>query len=519
MTGPYRIGIDVGGTNTDAVVLSEDAELVAKAKRPTTDDVTGGIVAALDAVLAEAGIQSDQDDIGAVMLGTTHCANAVTERQGLDDVGVIRLGAPATKSIPPLFEWAGDLQAAIGDNVTVLEGGHHFDGREISALEEAAVRRTAREFADVDAFAVTGVFSPVRKDHEVRAAELIREELGDIPVSRSNEIGSVGLLERENATVLNAALGSVAREAAAAFRTATAERGIDARLYFGQNDGTLMSVEYATEYPIYTVASGPSNSVRGGATLSGVENGIIVDVGGTTTDVGAVVDGFPRESSVAVELAGIETNFRMPDLLTVGLGGGSRVLTDDGRVTISSDSVGHRLTEVSRAFGGSELTATDIAVAAGRADVGTTDPAVPQSVVADVQARIDERMADVVDRMKTAAGDVPVVAVGGGSILVPDDIAGASEVHRPDHFEVANAVGAATADISGFVDRIFSLDENTREEALELAEAAATEEAIQAGADPDTTEVVSVEEVALSYMPGNALRIRLTVAGALAPAP
>lgn len=512
----YRLGIDVGGTNTDAVILDESDEPLAKTKTPTTEDITSGIVAALDDVLEESGV--DVDDLGYVMLGTTHATNAITQRRGLNEVGVLRIGAPATESIRPLLEWPDDLATAVGNNVAILPGGHEFDGREIIELDEEAAREQVREFADVDAFAITSVFSPVREEHEERVAAIVREEVGeDVPVSLSNEIGSVGLLERENATAMNAALTSVAAEAASAFLDAMDERGIEARLYFGQNDGTLMSVEYALEYPIFTVASGPSNSVRGAAYLSDVENGIIVDVGGTTTDVGAVVDGFPRESSVAVEIGEVKTNFRMPDLISIGIGGGSLVAEDaGGDVTVGPESVGYRLTEEARCFGGDTLTATDVEVARGGLDIGSVAPAVDDEVADAARAYVAREVERAVDRMKTSPEPVPVVVVGGGSILVPSDLDPASEVSMPDNYEVANAVGVAIAQVSGQVDRIYSLDDQSREEAMADARREATENAVRAGADGDSVEVVDVEEVPLSYLPGNAVRIKVKAAGDLA---
>jgi N-methylhydantoinase A/oxoprolinase/acetone carboxylase beta subunit len=511
----YRLGIDVGGTNTDAVILDDNDEPLAKTKTPTTEDISSGIVNALDDVLDSSEITTS--DIEYVMLGTTHATNAIAERRGLNEVGVIRVGAPATKSIRPLLEWPDDLAEAIGNNIAILDGGHEFDGRELNELDEQQVREQVREFDHIDAFAVTSVFSPVRDDHEARVTDIIREEVGDeVPISLSNQIGSVGLLERENATAMNAALTSVAEEAATAFIDAMDGRDIDAQLYFGQNDGTLMSVEYALEYPIFTVASGPSNSVRGAAYLSGIEDGIIVDVGGTTTDVGAVTDGFPRESSVAVEIGDVKTNFRMPDLISIGIGGGSHLNLGGERVTVGPESVGYRLTEEARSFGGDVLTATDLEVASGTVDIGPENPDVDDETVDEAREYIQQEVEQSVDRMKTSPEAVPVVVVGGGSILVPDDLQGASDVHKPDHYEVANAVGVAIAQVSGEVDRIYSLDEQTRDEALEDAKAEATANAVEAGAGEDSVDIVDIEEVPLSYLPGNAVRIKVKAAGELA---
>jgi len=148
------------------------------------------------------------------------------------------------------------------------------------------------------------------------------------------------------------------------------DHGVESDLFITQNDGTLMAVEYARKYPVFTIASGPTNSLRGAAFLSGLSDALVVDVGGTTTDVGILLKGFPRESTSAMEIGGVRTNFRMPDLISIGLGGGSLIRTDNGSCTVGPDSVGYKITSEALIFGGKTLTATDAAVAAGLADLG-----------------------------------------------------------------------------------------------------------------------------------------------------
>ena len=126
----WRIGIDVGGTNTDAVVLDENLNLISAVKSPTTEDVMSGIENAMEAVLAGEGV--DRSRIGYAMLGTTHCTNAIVERKRLDRVAVIRIGAPATRAIKPMIDWPAELRAAINDQWFLVGGGHEFDGREIA---------------------------------------------------------------------------------------------------------------------------------------------------------------------------------------------------------------------------------------------------------------------------------------------------------------------------------------------------------------------------------------------------
>ncbi len=515
-TTGFRLGIDVGGTNTDAVILDTADQVVASVKSPTTADVTTGIVNALQAVLTASRLPPAA--IRYAMLGTTHCTNAIVTRRGLDPVGVIRLGAPATLAVKPLLTWPADLRQVVCQQAFIVRGGHEYNGEPLAALDPQEIRTAAQQMKGrVRAVAVTGVFSPVNPEHELRVCDLLREELGeDMPISLSSEIGSVSLLERENATVLNAALIAVARTAIKGFERAIRQLQIPATLFLGQNDGSLMSVDYALRYPIFTIASGPANSIRGAAYLSQLRDAIVIDTGGTTTDIGILQKGFPRESALAVEIGGVRTNFRMPDLVSIGLGGGSRVHQAD-EIRVGPDSVGYRLTEEAKVFGGQQLTATDLAVAAGRIQLG--DPRQIQSLAVSMVeaglAYISRSLEDSIDRMKLSADPVPVVAVGGGSILFPEQLRGVSEIIRPPHYEVANAIGVAIAQVSGTIDRVFALDTMSRTQALDEAARLARERACAAGASPESVEIFDLEEIPLAYLPGNAVRIKAKAAGAL----
>ena len=505
-----RLGIDVGGTNTDAVVVDTEDRLLAKAKVPTTPDVTGGIEAAIDGVLGDI----ERSRITHAMLGTTHATNAVLERSGLRRVGVLRLGGPATHAIRPLFGWPEDVRAVVSAGERIVDGGIEFDGRELSPLDHEAVSKFAGELAGrAEAIAITSVFAPVSDEHERAAEELVRKELGDIPISLSSQIGSVGLLERENATVLNAALIDVARAVAGSIRGALERRGLAPITYFAQNDGTLMDLDYAIAFPVLTIGSGPANSIRGAAYLTGREDAIVIDVGGTSTDIGVLSHGFPRESSLGVEIGGIRTNFRMPDLVTIALGGGT-ILTEDA---VGPASVGYRILEEALVFGGSAPTVTDAGVAAGRLALGDASRLEAERPLLETAlARADAMMADAIDRVKTSRESVPLVAVGGGAPLVPGDIPGISEVLRPDDADVANAIGAAIASVSGEIDRIFHLGPGGRDAAIAEASEEATERAVAAGAARDGVGVVEIEEVPLAYLTNPAIRIRVKAAGPLA---
>ncbi|MFZ0169255.1 MAG: hydantoinase/oxoprolinase family protein, partial [Candidatus Dormiibacterota bacterium] len=217
-----------------------------------------------------------------------------------------------------------------------------------------------------------------------------------------------------------------------------------------------------------------------------------------------------------VEVGGVRTNFRMPDLVTLAIGGGTVVHQKGDDLGLGPESVGYRIQQEALAFGGSTTTLTDAAVSAGRALLGTH--AIPASFrpLADrALALSDQRLADAIDRVKTARADCLLIAVGGGSVLLPESLPGVSEIHRPEHFDVANAIGATIAKVSGQVDRIAQIGPGGREEALRKASEEAREQAILAGADPGKVEVVEIEEIPMAYMTNPALRVRIKAVGDL----
>jgi N-methylhydantoinase A/oxoprolinase/acetone carboxylase beta subunit len=508
-----RIGIDVGGTNTDAVLLEDDS-VVAAVKTPTTADVTGGIIRALSRLVEQA---PGAREAHAVMVGTTHFTNAVVQRRDLDRVAAVRVGLPSGASLPPFVDWPEDLAAIVRGEVVMLEGGHEFDGRPLVPFDVAGMRAAARRIRDagIRSIAVAAVFSPLNAASEEQAATILQEECPGVAVTLSHRLGRIGLLERENAALLNACLVQLAMKTTRAFTTALRASGIAAPLYLTQNDGTVMLAEVAETYPVYSFASGPTNSMRGAAFLSKRDEALVIDVGGTTTDIGSLRHGFPREANSVVEIGGVRTLFRMPDLLSMALGGGTRV-TAAPSLAIGPTSVGFRLTEQALVFGGDTLTVTDVAVAAGLIDLGDRARVapLPPALVREALARIHAMIEEGVDRMKTEAADVPLIAVGGGSFLVPPRLAGVSEVLNVPHQAVANAVGAAIAQVSGEVDQIFQ--DLTRDEAIARARRAAEDKAVAAGADRSTVTVVEVEDLPLSYLPGNSLRTRVRVVGEIA---
>jgi N-methylhydantoinase A/oxoprolinase/acetone carboxylase beta subunit len=510
-----RIGIDVGGTHTDAVLL-DGSEVLAARKVLTSADVREGVLGALDAVLTDSGVTGDA--LEAVMIGTTQFTNAVVERRGLGPTAIIRVGLPSGALLPPMLDWPPDIADALGRQVYMVRGGKTYDGMPIAPLDELQIDAALADIArrDIGLLAIAAVFSPADPAQELAVAERARAAIPGLRITCSHRIGGMGLLERENAALLNASLLPLAERVVGAFREAMRARGLRCPLYISQNDGTLMDAGFAARYPALTFASGPTNSLRGASLLTGLDDAVVVDIGGTTSDIGVLQGGFPRQSNIAISVGGVRTNFRMPDIQAIGLGGGSHV-SEDGN-TIGPQSVGYRLVSEGRVFGGDTLTATDIAVAAGQACVG--DPAQVAGLDAALVARAVARMRAIVDggieQMKSSRAPVPVILVGGGALLIGGALPSASQLHRPAHADVANAIGAANAQVGREAERLVSYQQTPREQALEQMRAELGAALIDAGAQPGSLRVADIEETAIAYLAQETVRLRVKIVGDLA---
>ena len=523
-----RVGVDVGGTNTDAVLM-HGASVIGWYKSETTADISSGIVAAITHLLDAADCAPGMID--SVMIGTTQFINSLLEKKSLLEVAVIRLASPSGHSIEPKIGWPRTSTNAVGDHTFLLPGGYEFDGREVSAFDEKEMRKAAKEInrRGLRAAAISSTFATLNSNMEMRAAAILLEENPGINITLSSDIGRMGLYERENSAILNAALSQLSNQVVDSFCQALRELGIFSSLYISQNDGTLMKSDFVKKFPILTFASGPTNSIRGAAFLSGVEDAIVIDIGGTTCDVGVLQNGFPRESFIDLHIDGIRTNFRMPDILSIALGGGTIIHNaqellqqdnpDISTIDIGPESVGYQLTKKAMIFGGDTLTATDIATVTNpELDIGNRQHIrhIPRNLAIAIEKKMHSLYETALDRMKTSVGDMPVILVGGGHILVKRHLAGCSELIRPEYASVANAIGASIAQVGGEIDRIYSYQELSREQALADARRSTTNRVIQAGGDLDTLRFIDLDETELNYLPGNAVRVRVKAVANLA---
>ena len=565
------IGIDVGGTNTDAVVLEKStgtAKVLASVKTTTTGDITSGVRKAIRLVLLKLEDRVSEVNIQQVNIGTTHFVNAVVQGKNLAKVSVIRLCGTASKRVPPFSDFTESLAEKIKGSHFMSSGGCQFDGQEISAVDENEIisyLNILKERGEKN-IVVAGIFSPVRQDQEIKVVELINKQYPEASVTASHMIGKLGLLERENAAILNECIKPLCLEVIKGFRLSLQDLSIECPLYLTQNDGTIISEEAALQFPVHTFASGPTNSMRGAAFLSGLENAFVVDIGGTSTDTGVLMKGFPRHASSEVKVGGIRTNFRMPDVISIGLGGGSYVTERNKKLKVGPLSAGYKLADEAYVFAencdlsGRAVTTTDIAVAAGFANIGNAEnvKSLPDEFTESAVTTIHEMISKSLDQMRFSDEKMPLILVGGGSIIVDDrkQFDGVSEIIKPEFYDVANAIGAALSQVSATIERTVDLEmysdaskmlspeeqkqanikpgENvnfsslsddirkilltkSRDEALEQIAQDCTQCVLKLGGKADTIKLIDKEDIAINYIPGNATRILVKVVAELEP--
>ncbi|MXX30413.1 MAG: hydantoinase/oxoprolinase family protein, partial [Gammaproteobacteria bacterium] len=244
-----RIGVDVGGTNTDAVIM-EGQRVLSSHKAPTTTGLSDGIVNAISTVLAKSGVEAP--DVKQVMIGTTQFTNAFVERRGLLPVGILRIALPSSRGILPLSDWPEGIAKAVNGQQHLIRGGYRFDGSIADPLDESGIASAARAMRDagLQTVAITGLFSPVNATMELRAREIVQQEAPDLAITLSSKIGRMGILERENAAVMNASLAQLSREVIRSFNNALKQLKIAAPFFISQNDGTLMKAETVAQYPV-----------------------------------------------------------------------------------------------------------------------------------------------------------------------------------------------------------------------------------------------------------------------------
>ncbi|RNB92028.1 hydantoinase [Brevibacillus fluminis] len=451
----YRLGIDAGRTQTTAILMDPQDKIMAIVKEPVTTGLVAGIAQVLERMV---GVDRSMP-IEKIIIGTDFFGEALLAGKRLAKVAAIRIGQ-ARSTIPPLYGGVGSVRSAIAVDEFFLYGGHEIDGRAHELeWQQDELKRYARACIErgVESFAITGTFSPLAQGHEAQVASWIREAAGDASaITMSHELGSLGFLERENAAILNASLTKLVQASLAGVKELIDRYHIQAKLFFTQNDGSLLSYDAVLRHPIRTFGSHISNCFRGASLLARLQDCVIVDVFEDAARIGLVEGGFPKEKRRNQNIAGVRVNLQMPDVTEVRFPSSGPVVRDEC------------LEEIHQA----------------------------------------------IQRFQPRFDPYPIVFVGEKS----ERIAAVYkypwvDVLHPQHFPLASTVGACMAPISGRVDRIFWLEEMSREETMDLAKQEAIHSAVREGADPQTVFVQTAEIFPLSYMPSKAVRVSVKAIG------
>ncbi|KAJ5785200.1 uncharacterized protein N7503_010412 [Penicillium pulvis] len=558
MDHKFRIGVDVGGTNTDAVLISLDPIcVIASHKAPTTPDVTTGITNAVRTVINASNISLSA--IGCVIIGTTHFVNAVVQRApSLRRVAVIRLCGGSEegfgRGIPPFIDFPSDLRACIeSPQIFFCNGGYQISGTEISPLDEAEIERIALELVknNISNVVISGMYAPLNNLQEINASEVLSAAMAKHCSSKSkpritlsHKVSGLGFLARENAAILNATLRPLAEKTIYGFQKAMEDifQGNRYTLYLTQNDGSVLGASEAVELPIRTFNSGPTNSIRGGELLwraaseaEGYKKGdrkeplVVIDIGGTTSDSGLLLpNGLPQMSSVMSLVGGVRTNFALPAVESIGLGGGSIIRSlENGDLSVGPESVALELLDKAKLFGGEYLTSTDIVAASEAHSPTGNNPFegmgqperladVTPEIVRKAQIAMRKKIEELVDRTKIQKGDVDVLIVGGGAPIIRTDepLTGVSMVRTVKGGEVANAVGAAISRVSGVIDTVVDTSNQSIKEAQDAVVKLAIQKAIENGAKPETIQVAEITMLPIQYVDAKA-RIVVRAVGEL----
>lgn len=323
------LGIDTGGTYTDAVIIDLDSKkVIAKAKSPTTyQDLSIGITGALDGVLAQGGFA--KEDVGLVGLSTTLATNSILQGRG-GEVGLIGIG------------WQPEKDWDLGCKKSCfIKGGFDSIGRTIEPLDQDELKNAINEVSKgVDALVVSCIFSVYNSWHEDEAADMIKE-MTTLPVVLGHTLtGELGIKERTITAILNAKLLPIINDFLASIKSSLANRGILARILVFKGDGGLMTIETAMQRPVETILSGPAASLMGAKVLAGLDTCILVDVGGTSTDIAYLDGGFPRINFDGAMVGHWRTRVKALDMWTCGLGGDSAIrMGGNGDLIIGPDRV------------------------------------------------------------------------------------------------------------------------------------------------------------------------------------
>lgn len=444
----------------------------------------------------------------AVAVCTNHLDRSLRAGTRLRSVGCLRLAPDPNVSLPPLAGWPDTLRNQVEGPSTVCVGGHYFNGELAAALDVQAVQAFASELAEaaVDAVAISSVFSPVSSAVEWQAASILREQMPDVHTVLSHQVGTIGLIERENAAVLTGSLLSTGLMMAEQIRASVASVLPSSTLFLARDDGTVADHLIAQRLPLMGLSPRSVCSMIGAAQLSGESDCVVVEVGARQTSVGLIRQGEPRLVERDMTLLDVPTQLRRPDVRLIDVGSESTV--GEVETVFNESNVGARSEALDAACADvSLLEAVEIASREARRSGGALSPDRARQALGMFGRLIDQAL-----RTTDPAGSLAVVVVGSGAAALPATVPATSPQNAP----LATAVGVASAVVAGIVDEIVSGEPGDFAVALATARRRAVEHAVLRGAAPESVAVVDTREVPWGYLPGNVRRVRVRAVGAMA---
>ena len=511
----YIIGIDIGGTNTDGVIIDNEKNILTFCKTTTTSPLDLGVKEVLKTLCTQANIAPQQ--IKRINIGTTQATNALLENKGLLNVGVLRLATDCSHALPPFCRWPNHLQS-LSAGYAIVSGGYECDGSPINPINKLEIEQALKTLQNngIQALAIVGIFSPLNGSQEQEVELICKKNLGhDFPISMSHTIGGINFLQRENATIINSALKKCITDGFKSLQTIVQQLDFECPLYITQNNGTIISLQDAINYPVLTISSGPTNSFNGALHLTKLQDAIIVDIGGTSTDIGIALQGFARRSLCASHIADIPLNFTMPDVISIAIGGGSYIQKIDNNLMVGPQSCSKNLVKESLIFGGNRMTLTDIAVKKRFITIPhATTPVnnISDELASEVMTYVEKTILTLCRQIAGKHKNLPIVFIGGGAMLFANSPL-AKQIIIPKLAPLANALGAALAQVSGSIDTVVELRNHTK--TIKQLAAQAKQRAVQAGAHPQTVHMVEQQMIPYSYTTNNLTRIKITMTGDL----
>jgi N-methylhydantoinase A/oxoprolinase/acetone carboxylase beta subunit len=499
----YVIGIDVGGTNTDIVVIDENEQIVFSKKKLTTERASEGILALLLDIFKLYSINL----IKRIVVGTTSSLNNILERKNLEGVGLIRLAKNSEDSIPPCFEWPEDLKQIILKKYVSCFGGFECDGKEIYPLNMDEIKRIGLEFFNqkIKRVVINSPFSHLFKDHEEKILKILEEFYDKKNIEISYDFNDLGIIERENTLLLNAALKESFFYEFSELKQISEEYKIP--FYIVQNNGTLLAFDEAIKYPIKTIGAGIVNSCIGGSKLASKKNAVVVDVGGTSLDIGIVKNYFCKKSTGFLSIEGIKLLQDCPDIHSMALGGGTIIEKNNNDFQIGPKSIGKNLFSDGYSFGGNVKTLTDAAIVKNlfQNDKIKKKDAFLIEDVDFIFQKIFNKLILILKKINL--DNDPVVLVGGASFLFNSNKL--NNFIIPPFSQVANAYGAACAEFCTSVVTTKSVID--KEKILkELCDFAINETLIKGA---KKARIIEQKMISYSYIPGNIFKIIIVAAG------